>query len=476
MSIWLFVPLIFFLSKRKLENLFLLTWSFFFALLPFLHILMPSYTLAAERYLYAPLAIMIIGVGIMLNENIHKYGSRPQSGRGSLENRVARPAPTSKGILQYALTLIIVLCFMRSYIRTQDWKNDFTLANSTIQITDNLLLKGIRTQDLGQTFLKSNPNNLTKAYKHFTKAQEYFYQAIEKLKQEKKENPKIPLILKSYGLDYDSLSVKAIYLICVEPFNNNSENKKDYEDALRILIPYLKHIKIFDPRTLELYANLLIKNNDLESAKKIFLYAYNKYPTQQTLLISLIRLNRDIERNLPEAKNYLLKALRLYPYSKDILFEAVRYYQTENNLEEYSRYAYLYGLRAHSAFTYREALTGFLTLGTLDKAKQAVEKLLRLDPSNPRTLYLVSSYYIKIQNYDLAITLLNQALTLNQNKDKQLEFDLNNLLANLYLAQGSIEQGIHHIIEALNIDKENIVNKNKMNELIKRYRLNLHVP
>jgi len=49
---WLLVPLYLFVFRRKFPDLFFLNWTFFFALLPFLHILMPSYALFAERYLY----------------------------------------------------------------------------------------------------------------------------------------------------------------------------------------------------------------------------------------------------------------------------------------------------------------------------------------------------------------------------------------------------------------------------------------
>ncbi len=458
MLVGLFIPLFVFLYKKKLSNVFLLSWGFFFALLPFLHILMPSYTLAAERYLYVPLAIFVFCIGKIINDFIN-----------SKKNHNKYFAITITLLL-----VVLIGCFSRSYIRTLDWKNDFTFINSTIQDSQDLIHIGLRVRGLGESILKANSNDLTEDSKYLSNAQVYLYKAINKLNLETRQDSQIPLITKSYGLDNKSLLVKAVYLVCIEPFNNNSQDKKEYLNALNFLKEYLKFFDIFDPRVLELYANLLIKNNDIKGATKIFNYAYNKYPTNSALLISLIRLKRDIEHDPLGAESCLKKALTLYPYSKDILFEAVRYYQIQNNLEEYSKYAYLYGLRAHSAFTYKEALTGFLTLNQIDKAKKTVDKLLNLDSKDPKTLYLVSSYYIKIQKYDLATTLLNQALLYKP--DKQLLFDTNNLLANLYLAQGNIEQGIYHITQAISITGDSPENKNKIVGLIKKYGINLNIP
>ncbi len=458
MLTWLFIPLFVFLYNKKLSNVFLLSWGCFFALLPFLHILMPSYTLAAERYLYAPLAILIFSIGGIINDFLN---SKKNSNKYST--------------ITIALLLIVLIsCFSRSYIRTLDWKNDSTFINSTIKDSQNLLHIGVRVRGLGESILNRNSNDITEASKYLSDAQIYLYKAINKLDLETSQDSPVPLITKSYGLDNKSLLVKAVYLVCIEPFNNNSQDKQEYLNDLNLLTPYLKFFDMFDSRMLELYANLLIKNNDIKGATKIFNFAYNKYPTSSALLVSLIRLNRDIEHDLTGAESYLKKALTLYPYSKDILFEAVQYYQRQNNLEEYSKYAYLYGLRAHSAFTYKEALTGFLTLNQLDKAKKTVDKLLSLDPKDPKTLYLASSYYIKIQKYDLATTLLNQALLYKS--DEQLLFDINNLLANLHLAQGNIEQGMYHVTQAISLSKNNIENKNKIVDLTKKYGINLNIP
>ena len=213
---------------------------------------------------------------------------------------------------------------------------------------------------------------------------------------------------------------------------------------------------------------MLIKNGELGKANEIFLYAYNRFPTSPFILLSLIRFEREIDKNLIGAKKYLIEGLKLYPYSKEILFETLRYYQLENNLQEYTRYSYLYGLRAHSKFTYQEALTGFLTLGDLVSAKKTIDKLLKLAPNDPKALYLSSSYYIKKKYYDEALGLLNQAYLLikKENTEDQLAFDITNTIANLYLALGNTKESLHFANEALNYAKANQANLSKIKKFI----------
>lgn len=436
--LWLGLPLTIFIQRKKCFSLTLLTLLFFISLLPFSHILSPTYCLIAERYFYLPLFFIIFGFAMLANVILS----------------------TSKGspvALLPILCILLIASGIRSYIRTNDWKNDFVLLNSTINTSPNSLYKGLRTRHLGEAILKAATiKKKFEAEQYFIEAQNYLYKAVEELTKEKNKYPKLPLILKLYGIDYDSLLVKAAYLICLEPFNKynekNMEDVKVYKETLDMFKPYLQYIESFDPRTLELYANLLIKNNELAKAKKVFLYAYKKYPTSPFILMSLIRFEREIEKDLNNAKNYLTKALKLYPYSKDILFEALRQYQMENDLAKYTKYSYLYGLRTHSQFAYREALTGYLTLQDLENAKKTIDKLLAIDKNSPGTLYLASGYYIKKNDYIEALKLLNKAYVIGvqgQFVDKQLSFNITNSLAKIYLALGNNEQGVYFEKEAL---------------------------
>lgn len=351
--LWLGIPLILFIKNKTSYPFLLVSWLFFISFLPFSQIPTATYCLIAERYFYTPLFFIIFGIANILSR---------------------------RGIACYTPTLFILFCLLctlsiRTYNRTLDWKDNYSLLNSTIKSSTSLLYKGSRIDALGEVILRSNPEKIVEAKKYFLKAQGYFHKALKELKTEKNKYKDEPVILKSYGLDYDSLLVKATYFICIEVFNNPSSSNEEYSKKLKIFTPYLKYIDSFDPRTLELYANLLIKNNEPERAKKVFLYAYKKYPTSPFILISLIRFEREIEKNLNETKKYLDKALELYPYSKDILFETLRYDQLANNLPDYARHSYLYGLRTHSGFFYREALTGFLMLGQKSEANKISEKL-----------------------------------------------------------------------------------------------------
>lgn len=427
--LWVVLPVIMFIWKRKCALLTFLTLLFFISLLPFSHILSPTYCLIAERYFYTPLFFMIFGLALLINAIL-------DTSKANISKIATIPI----------LTILLIACGVRSYARTIDWKNDISLLNSTIKTSPNSLYKGLRIRNLGEALLNVKTRaKKVEAEKYFIEAQIYLYKAVEELKQEKEQSPKMPLILKAYGIDHDSLLVKAAYLICVEPFNVYENNIEVYKKTLEIFKPYLQHIETFEPRALELYANLLVRNNELAKAKKVFLYAYKKYPADPLILLSLTKFEMDIENNLKNAKKYLTKALKLYPYSKDILFEAVRFYQKENNLAKYSEYAYLYGLRTHSQFIYREALAGFLALQELDKAKKTIDKLLAQDKNNLQTLYLASSYYIKKANYNEALKLLNKAYVLGVQgrlADKQLSYNITSSLAALYIALGNKEQGV----------------------------------
>jgi len=110
----------------------------------------------------------------------------------------------------------------------------------------------------------------------------------------------------------------------------------------------------------------------------------------------------------------------------------------ENNLPEYTRYSYLHGLRTHSVFFYREALTGYLQLKDLDNAKKTINKLLALDPKDPESLYLSSVYYIRTQDFKKALELLNEALKHSKDNDTITD-KIKKLLKNVENITGNIK-------------------------------------
>jgi len=420
LMLWILIPAYLFLKKKISYSLFLSTGLFFISLIPFSQILSPTYCLCAERYLYTPVFFIIFGLSVFSNKFLSK-------------------STTYKKIMFLSLCCISLLFFStKTYTRSNEWKDNFTLINSTVKSSPNALYKGFRLQTLAEVIINSGLENKYNPGIYYLEAERSLFEAQNLYENKIKNKLNQPIVLKSYGLDYISLAIKSTHLICTKAFITQTEDYKTYLDLLK---PYLRHLDCFDPRTLELYANLLVKTDQINEAKKIFLYAYEKFPTSPFLIVSLIRFERDIEHDLNEAKKYLDFGLRLYPYSKDILFESLRYYQAENNLAEYARHAYLYGLRAHSEFTYQEALSGFLTLNNLDMAKQTINKLIALDDDDPMTLYLTASYYVKTQDYKSAINILNKAYEkVKDVPDKsKLMSDITNALAKLYSVTGNNE-------------------------------------
>lgn len=428
---WLILPIIFFLKNEKYTYFILFNWLFFISFLPFSQILSPSYCLFAERYLYSPFFFMVFSLAIFLND--------------LSSNR-------SKKVSIIVLFSIMLLFGVRTYIRTTDWKNNCTLIYSLLNSNPNLLYKGLRTYDLAFNCVK----NESEKNKYLNDSSIHFENAIKKLREEKViYGSNLPEIFKSYGLDYDFSRIKALVYIANKEFDLRTKDEQVYFALLERFKPYLNNIEFFDGKTLEMYANLLVKTHNTKEAKKVFLYAHKKYPNQPFIVVSLIRLERDFYNDIPAAKNYLIKALNLQPYSKEILLEAMKLYQRENNLQEYGKYSYLYGLRTNSKLAYQEALTVSLTLNDLIKSKKIIDKLIRIDKEDSSSLYLTSSYYIKIKDFEKAIQYLELAYKNLDSTDsnKKLSFNITNTLSKLYQAIGDIDRSTYFGIKAKSISK-----------------------
>ena len=430
----------YFTGKKKLYSISLTTTLLVISLLPFSQIFSPTYCLAAERYLYIPIFFLIFGIAHIIND------FRMESEK-------------LKTITMVLISLLLSLYLIRTCIRTNDWKNDETFLKAAIKTSSNYLYKGFRFNDLANI----STNNQQKE-QYIKISEEYYDKAYKELKQEQPTDE--PKILTAYGLDNNSLLIKSVYLMCFRRFINNPET---YQICLEKFQPYIKYLEQFDPNILELYANLLAKKGDLPNAKTVFLYAYKKYPTCPFILVSLILFERDIENNQTNAKKYIAEARKLYPYSKDILLEELKYYRVTNNLPEYARIAYLYGLRIHSKFSYFEALTGFLTIGQLDNAKKTIDKLIILDKLDPKIYYFASNYYMKKRNLEEAINSLHKAheLVNRNNQDLQLAFDITNSLAHMYAQLGNLKSVTQYAEEALNLAQGNENNTIKIKSLMK---------
>ncbi len=368
--LWLFVPFYFFVFKRKFPDLFFMSWAFFFALLPFLHILMPSYALSTERYLYCPLAFLIFSLAKILSKN----------------SRFA----------YLFLFILLMSCFIRTHYRTLDWKDNYSFINSTYKSAKDPLLKAIGLGMLAKAIIILEPAKTIEAKKYFIEVLELLKKArIENKKLKLKFQKSLPAVVKSYGLDYDSLLTKISYL---EVSSRCLELNESPGIGIKILEPVMKKANKLDPRIFELYSHLLILENKYPEAKNILLRANSLYPHTQFILTKLFDLIVKYENNPLEAKKYLLDAINYYQYDIPTLTKTHDFYQSQGDLTKIARYAYLYGLRTNSKVAYQQALYLYLDRTDLNKAKNIVSKLLVIDKNDPKSIYLINLYFNKLKD------------------------------------------------------------------------------
>lgn len=453
MAAWLFIPLTLFALKKRLSNTFLLCWTSFFGLLPFLHILMPSYTLAAERYLYCPLAFLIIGIGKLVYDLLFIKQKKIYQITGY--------------VATVLLSFSLILCMVRSVYRASDWKDNFSFISSSYETTTNPLFKGMRLGMLAKALSVYEPNRKEEIKNYFINSLVLLKEAKKDIteKQEKYQN-KLPLITKSYGLDYDSILTKIAFLeastLSID-FNGGSKL------GLSILEPYIKDLRKTDPRVLELYAHLLVQDKNYKKATKVLLAANSTYPNNSFILSNLIDFYTLYKKDNKKAEQYLIKALRLYSYDPNILQKAASFYQDQKNPLLAARFAYLHGLRTHSKLAYQIALSNFLTSGDVRSSKKCVEKLLKISSNDPETLYFISKYYYQINDRQKALLYLIEAFkqTQDPNTNPKLRFDIAHNLAKLYVFLGNKETAVklsqaQGFLELAGNDKDSLVKLAKL--------------
>ena len=414
---FLAAPLIAFLFKKKLSKVFLFTWAFFLTLLPFLHIITPSYTLVSERYLYAPLAVFVFGIAHFLTTK-----------------------PKKSIYIALGVTFLITtsLCFARSYYRTLDWQNSRSLINATYKTANNSLFKAIRLGMLGKSISNTNKE----------KSKEYFKQTLSLLQKAREEitilrdkyQDGLPQVIKSYGLDYNSLLAKVAYL---EVSSRCIELNEHHSVGLKILKPYMENSVKVDANTFELYNHLLIFNKEYKKAKELLLKANSLYPHISFILRDLMQLSLQYENDKATAGKYLQEALKYYPYDINFLAKAFMFYQGHSNPLITAKHAYKYGLRINSDIAYNQALAIYLETNTIKKAKKVVDRILKANFYNADSHYLASKYYYKAKDFKKAAELLETAyfISFKESKDqdktkKDKAFDTGYTLANLYLLAG----------------------------------------
>ena len=454
---WLFIPLTLFILKRKLSNLFLLCWTFFFTLLPFLHILMPSYALVAERYLYCSLAFFVICSGKIIYELVFVNASNTYKSR--------------EYITIVLLSVILTASLVRSFYRTSDWKDNFSFITASYKTSNDPLFKAVRLGMLAKTLSVYEPSRREEI-------RDYFIQALTELKKAKlttiekrKHQNQVPLVIKSYGNDYDSLLAKIAFL---EASTVYLDFKGDYKFALSFLEPYVKNVKKTDPRVLELYAHLLAIDKNYKKAEKVLLAANATYPNNNFILGDLVDFYTTTKKDNKLAEKYLTQALRLYAYDPSILQKAISFYKEQKNSFLAARFAYLHGLRTQSKLAYQIALSNYLDVGDLRDAKKTIAKLQKLKANDPETLYFTSKYYHQIKDKEKALYYMIEAFKATQapNTDPKLRFDIAHNLAKLYAFFGNKETAIQlsqGFLELAGNDRDSLI---KLAKLYKSLGLN----
>lgn len=432
---WLLIPLYLFLQRKKGASLFLLNWLLLVSLVPYLHIIFPSYILIAERYLYIPLAILIFSAAIIL-KNISISGNRAK-------------------LLIPILSSVLIACFTRSYFRTNDWKNNYSFINSSYKTSKNPLFKAMRLGMLGKAIVTYEPNKKALSKKYFSRTLKLLKEArIRTANLKDKYQEKLPLVIKAYGLDYESILSKIAYLDassrCLELGQGNSI-------GIKILKPFIKKSKFQDPRLFELYTHLLTENGDYKKSKNLLIKANNIYPHIPYILLNLFEISNKYEKNDKDAEKYLLEVHKYFPYDIQALLNLANFYQGQKKLDKAAYYYYLFGLRTQSKLGYQQALIDYLELNNARESSLVVKKLMQVDPNDPESLYFVSKYFYKVKDYQKALNVLIKAYSISkQIETKQSSaFDIVYTLMRLYLFLGNQNKAFSLLNETANLAGDN---------------------
>ena len=408
----LILPLLLLRKSKRFSPLFLITWSFFFAILPFSHLISPSYLLAAERYLYFPIAVILISIFL------------------SIENIKTQKLTT------ILTCLLFVICISKSYIRTLDWKDNFSFVNSTYKITNDNFIKAVKLYTLSEPISTTQIDQNTRSKEYFVKVLDLLQLAKQETLLEKKRFQKrLPLILKSYGLDYDSKLSKIAFLEASIRCLNLWENP---DIGITILNPFIKRLHNLDPRAIEVYTDWLVAKDQLAEAKSILLKANKAYPHISSILIPLFNIS--VKQNDSKSANeYIEEALKFYPLDLRVLGKAIVLFKYQRNHLRAGRLAYTYGLLSGSTTAYKQALSSFVEIGDYRTANKIANKLLKLFPNDPESLFYISKYYYGKNDFNNALLILQNAyqLSLSSPSNPKLIFDIGYNLAKLQVTLNS---------------------------------------
>ena len=353
-----FSAMAFFSKKKMFSFIYLAFIPFLISIIPFSHILAPLYNLASERYLYLPSFFLIFGI----SHTIFYFASKSDIKINT--------------IIIFLLAVILSAYGIRSYMRTLDWENSFTLYNSAIKSTSNPLYKAFRFKML------TPQEKIFSKYPH-REVPIYFQElaitnlnaAIEDLQsQQKRFQHTIPLIVKSYGLDPQTLLAKAAYLLGHSDYILNNNPAK----ALSIMQTYVKDLGTLDNAGLAFYSSLYFFTDSTDKAEHILKYAYKKYPHSIRITLPLCQLLFMKNESIEEAEKHVLETFNYFPYDAFTMLFLTKIYKLKNDPERFAFFSYAYGLRNHSIDYLENARSIYLKLGKLDAANKIEKAIARL--------------------------------------------------------------------------------------------------
>ena len=359
-SMYLFLLLLFIsflLVRKKWFYLFFISFSSFtIALLPFLHILSPTYCLISERYLYLPLLMLVFGLSHIVFYLFNK----------------GLPLQTPTLVI---LALLLCAYSVRTYIRTIDWRDSVSLFESALKEVPNDLYKGLRLEMLGailSNYYKDDESH-NKGTLYFNKSISTLEESLNKLEEEKekeKNQNKIPEIIKAYGLDPKTIQAKTAYLLSFTKFGLG----QDINSAIETLRPHMRDLSIVDTQILDFYLGLLFSIKDFEEAERLIKHAL-KHKLSPHILVVQSELYKQKYNDLQSSEKCLLKSLELSPYDIQTLLYLKRFYFDMNKPNEFALFSYLYGIRVHYEQSLKDAYFIYTQLNNKKMAEKALKNI-----------------------------------------------------------------------------------------------------
>lgn len=423
------ITLFLFLKTSSFKPVCLLIYTFYFSLFPFLHIIAPTYCLSADRYCYFPVFFLLL-ILLTLATNLLK--------------------PNNLKLTAIVLSCFVFLITIRTLVRIKEWNDPSLLYKSAIKVDKNPLYKAQKLIVYGDFIgAQGNQEEMEKALKE---SLYYSNKALKELKAKNKRYKKQPVTLKSYGLDYDSLILKAAYLIATVKNDNYQEPPKD---ILAFYEPYISNrLNTAGVSQIALFADILFKAQEIKKLKEILELGVERFPCSSGVMFALSDFYFQIEKDLDKTYKILEKAYKYFPNNPITLRKLQRYYETINDKANIAKFSYLLGLRLHLEEDYQKAALMYLDLNQIAQAHETLIKLAHLKSTSPFTLLLTSIYLDKVGNQSKSLELLNTAYLLSKKQDSHENIHIiKNILANLtkiYATRGDLTTAKKYLAEFQN--------------------------